>query len=287
MTKEMRHPRTELERRILRVLDYIHDHPDGDLSLDVLADVAAMSRFHWHRVYRAIAGETAAQSVRRMRLNRAAMALVTTKDPVPAIARSVGYDNPASFSRTFCDHYGVTPLVFRQRGQMRPDRSDPIKGAIPMSNQPVDIREEAPRILAAMPHQGPYHHIDRAFEKLAGVVGSRQLFDQTRGMVGVFYDDPSSVEEDKLRSHAGFVFADEAAISDPMERVELPGGRHAVLVHKGPYTGLPGSYDHLFGNWLPSSGEAPADAPSFEVYLNSPMDTAPEDLLTELHLPLA
>ena len=49
------------ENRMIRVLDHIHDNPAGDLSLDALADVAAMSRFHWHRVFRAITGETAAQ----------------------------------------------------------------------------------------------------------------------------------------------------------------------------------------------------------------------------------
>ena len=38
------------EKRLLRVLDHIHDNPAGDLSLDALSDVAAMSRFHWHRV---------------------------------------------------------------------------------------------------------------------------------------------------------------------------------------------------------------------------------------------
>jgi len=48
------------ETRILRVLAYIHDNPTADLSLDRLADVAAMSRFHWHRVFRAMTGETCA-----------------------------------------------------------------------------------------------------------------------------------------------------------------------------------------------------------------------------------
>lgn len=71
MTQMTPPPRNDTERRILRVLDYIHDNPTGDLSLDALADVAAMSRFHWHRVFRAVTGETLAQSVRRMRLNRA------------------------------------------------------------------------------------------------------------------------------------------------------------------------------------------------------------------------
>ena len=105
-------------------------------------------------------------------------------------------------------------------------------------------------------------------------------------MIGVFCDDPQSVAEADLRSRAGFEVKSQADLSAPLEEVTLPGGRQAVLTYKGPYAGLPAAYDELFGVWLPQSGEEPADSPSFEVYLNTPMDTAPEDLITELHLPL-
>ena len=54
----------DYENRLLRVLDYIHNNPAGDLSLDQLADVAALSRFHFHRVFAAIMGETAANALR-------------------------------------------------------------------------------------------------------------------------------------------------------------------------------------------------------------------------------
>ncbi len=37
---------SDYENRMLRVLEHIHANPAGDLSLDALADVAAMSRFH-------------------------------------------------------------------------------------------------------------------------------------------------------------------------------------------------------------------------------------------------
>ena len=76
------------------------------------------------------------------------------------------------------------------------------------------------------------------------------------------------------------------AVGAPLEQVTLPAGRHAVLTYQGPYAGLPAAYDQLFGLWLPQSGEEPADSPVFEIYLNSPMDTAPDDLLTEICLPL-
>ena len=38
--------------------------------------------------------------------------------------------------------------------------------------------------------------------------------------------------------------------------------------------------------WLPKSGRLLRDAEAFEEYLNSPMNTRPEDLLTRIHVPL-
>lgn len=272
------------EKRLLRVLDHIHDHPAGDLSLDALSDVAAMSRFHWHRVFRAMTGETLAQAVRRIRMQRASYLLVMTDQPIAEIAVSVGMDNLPSFTRTFREAFLMSPTAFRSRGELRPFVRNPTPRRPPM--YPTTIRSEAPIRLAAVPHKGAYFEISRAFQKLSAVMASRDLFRNAGRMVGVFYDDPQSVPEADLRSLAGFEITGQSDLSSPLEEFTLAGGRQAVLTYTGPYAGLPAAYDELFGVWLPQSGEEPADAPSFEVYLNSPMDTAPEALITELHLPL-
>ena len=77
------------------------------------------------------------------------------------------------------------------------------------------------------------------------------------------------------------------ALAAPLEVVTLPAARHAVLTFTGPYAGLPAAYDQLFAVWLPTSGEKPANLPSFEIYLNSPWDTPQGQLVTEICLPLA
>ena len=273
------------EKRLNRVIDHIHDNPAGDLSLDNLADVAALSRFHFHRVFAAMTGETAAQTVRRMRLHRAAVALVQGEAPVAKIARQVGYPNLASFSRAFSDAYGVTATAFRNRGELRPfPATKPQKGLL---MYPVTLRTDPARRLVCLPHKGAYPEIGRAFEKLGATIAARGLFPRMGHMVGVYYDSPADVAPDALRSHAGFETAADTPIAAPLQEVDLPGGRHAVLTFKGPYAGLPAAYDQLFGIWLPTSGETPANSPIFEVYLNTPMDTAPEDLVTEICLPLA
>ncbi|MGU7784103.1 AraC family transcriptional regulator [Burkholderia sp. PU8-34] len=72
----------------------------------------------------------------------------------------------------------------------------------------------------------------------------------------------------------------------PVERVTVPGGEYAVLLHTGPYADLKAAYQWLYGDWLRHSGREAADAPPFELYLNTPMDAAPAELRTEIYLPL-
>jgi AraC family transcriptional regulator len=272
------------ERRMLRVLDYIHDNPAGDLSLDALADVAALSRFHFHRVFHALSGQTAAQAVRRMRLARASVALVQSGAPLARIAREVGYDNTASFARALGELYAMTPAAFRARGELRP-----LPHHFRQKGQSMylgEIREEPARRLAALPHKGAYHDINRAYEKLGAILGARGLWPVAGAMVAVYHDDPSAKPLAELNSHAGVVFGADVVLDAPLETVLLAEGPHGVLRYQGPYSGLSAAYDQLLGQWLPRSGREPADAAMFEIYLNSPMDTAPEDLLTEICLPL-
>ena len=274
----------DTERRLLRVLDHIHDNPAGDLSLDAMSEVAALSRFHFHRVFRATTGETLAKAVRRLRIYRASVALVTTSDPLTRIARAVGYANLASFHRAFADVTSLTPAAFRTRGELRP-LPPTFRSGEPLMYT-VEIRHDPARRLAAMPHKGPYPQISRAFDKLGATLGARGLLAGAGRMVGVYYDDPAATPAIDLTSHAGIELPDTTPIETPLETVHLPAGPHAVLRYTGPYSGLPAAYEQLFRNWLPGSGRLPANSPIFEVYLNTPMDTAPEDLLTEICMPL-
>ncbi len=151
---------------------------------------------------------------------------------------------------------------------------------------PIEIRIEPARTLGAMAHRGPYPEISRAFDKLAALIGARGLWVDAGHIVGVYYDDPASTPAADLTSHAGLQLPDTTQIDPPLERVRLPGGPHAILRHHGPYSGLPAAYDQLLRNWLPGSDRLLADSPIFEVYLNTPMDTAAADLITEICLPL-
>ncbi|MBL4811691.1 MAG: helix-turn-helix transcriptional regulator [Rhodobacteraceae bacterium] len=105
-------------KRIDRVEDHMRMHLGEDLSLDQLADVAAFSRFHFHRVYFAMTGETAAEAVRRARMNEAAILLAMSVRPVSQVARAVGYSNVQSFARCFREAFGDSPAQVRRSGKV-------------------------------------------------------------------------------------------------------------------------------------------------------------------------
>lgn len=274
----------DYEQRLDRVAAWIHDHLDQELDLERLAGIAHLSPYHWHRIYRAMRGETVTATVKRLRLYRAAMLLAQTSLPVAEIAARSGYPNLQSFTRIFKASFAVPPAQYRKGGShtlFQPQQREERKIV-------YDIRVETLRPMRAvtMAHRGSYMRIDRAFERLFGWLAARDRLPPDARMMAIFYDDVASVPEAELRSRAGLLTAQAIEIEAPLERTEIAGGDYAILRHKGPYADMKFAYDWLYGDWLPRSGREPGDAPCLEAYLNNPRETAPVDLLSDIYLPL-
>lgn len=104
------------ERRISRALRHIEAHGDEALDLDRLASVAAMSKFHFLRTFRRTVGMTPYQYLLSLRLRRAAMRLLTTREPIAQVAYDCGFGDLSTFVNTFRDRFGMSPKAFRQNG---------------------------------------------------------------------------------------------------------------------------------------------------------------------------
>lgn len=279
------------EARIERVIAYIHEHMDEPLDLDHLADVACLSRFHWHRIYRAVSGETVAQTLRRVRLARAGFDLSRTDMPLPEIARRSGYPNVRSFTRAFKSAYGVPPGEYRRVGGHNhfvnaiKDAKNAMNTNVKL-NYPVTIKPLDRRVVAGIVHKGSYFEINKTFETLYGTLAARGAMGAVNGMVGIYYDDPMAMPEAELRSCAGVFVDEDFNFSAPLQKQVLEAGPHATLLHKGPYSDLPAAYDWFYSVWLKGNGHAIRPQPPFEVYLNNPREVQASELLTEISIPV-
>ena len=101
--------RAEYHSRINRVFDYIEANLGGDLALTTLADVAAFSPYHFHRIFRAMVGETLGHFIGRLRVEKAAALLLNNmRTPVTEIALGCGFSSSTTFARAFRERFGMS-----------------------------------------------------------------------------------------------------------------------------------------------------------------------------------
>lgn len=282
-------------QRLTQVIDYIYNNLDGDLSVNALADVAIMSPYHFHRIYRGLAKEPVNATIRRLRLQHAAAELIRSSQPIADIAKKVSYGSLEAFSRAFTLQFGEKPRDYRESRQTDGKACVPYIAMLPADNQEytdmfeTEIMDFDAIDLVGYKHQGDYMNIGGVFEKLFIYGGSHGLLNANTRSIGLYYGDPQSTPIDELQSMACMTakMDDVPTEADAPEAMQIPAGKYATLLFKGSYAELEKPYSWLFGQWLPQSGYEAADFPPFEEYLNDPKETPPSELLTRIHCKLA
>src|ERR1700733_12931405 len=108
------------DRRIVRVLEYIEAHLDERLSLDVLAEEAAVSKFHFASVFSKSVGVTPHRHVQHLRMQASAAMLRETDKSILEIALTCGFLSASHFAATFRRHFAQNPSEYRTTRRMAP-----------------------------------------------------------------------------------------------------------------------------------------------------------------------
>lgn len=273
-------PQTRIHyaNRLEPVLQWLAAHPDAAPDLYHLADIACLSPYHFHRVYRALMGETVNATVTRLRMHRASVDLASDR-PMWQVAQRAGYTSCAAFSRAFGTAFGIAP------GRYRYARSRTFNPQ-ELGMYPTTIETFGGATLATLAHHGDYQDIGATFDRLFLLATSRELIESSTRSFGVYYDDPEQVPAEKLRSRAGITVPEGKNVDAVFEPFALPVTRCAVLEFTGPYSEIETAYHWLFSQWLPASGHETRDFPMWEEYVNDPKTTPAAALKTRIYLPL-
>ena len=150
----------------------------------------------------------------------------------------------------------------------------------------VTVKRIPERRVAFVRHIGPYDQCGKAWGALCARLGAEGRLGPDTRFIGLSHDDPDVTPPEKLRYDACATVGDDFEPSGEIG-VQTVGGRvYAVAVHKGPYERLSETYAELCGQWIPRHDRAMRAEPSLEIYLNDAQSTPPEELLTEVHLPI-
>ncbi len=279
------------QKRISNVCNFIDHHLDQDISLEQLSEVAACSKYHFHRVFKSFMGVSTMQFVLLARMRRASFRLAFKPEySITEIAYEACFESPEAFSRAFSRIFGQSPSQFRsqpewQSWHSRYEFNPPNNGDHPVD---VTIIDFEPREVALIEHRGnPKTVLDTAAKFIAWRKATGFSPVKTSETYGIPYSDPSDTPADEFRfdicgTHRGDVPANVYGVKSG----RIPGGRCAVAVHRGSHDLIIDTVYYLYRQWLPESGEELRDFPCFFRYLNFVHDVDECELLTEIYLPI-
>ena len=272
-------------QRINKVVAYINNHLDETLDLKTLANEAALSDFHFHRIFKALKGEAIGGYITRLRLEATARLLRYTALTIEEIAFNIGYETPASLSKAFKKQYGISPTEYRTNKDTYIMKKEII-------NPDLDLK--APKIVTLEPKNliyvaltGAYGSLDygKAYEQLWAVIKAQKLFTKGIESICISYDDPKITEGSLQRSDVCLAIHKPATPQEEVSCKTLAGGKYAVFFYQGCYENLSQVYDTAV-RWVIDHQYTLREEPFFEKYLNDARRTPKEKLKTEIYIPI-
>lgn len=297
----MRSATTDYLARINRAIDAIVSDLAQPLSLQAVSEASGFSPFHFHRVFKAIVGETPNQFVKRLRLERALYLMShSPRWSLTEVALHCGFSSSSDFSRSFKLHFGQAPrrfdlqafrderradferLMSAQTTPPRPQWRD--VGAHPDGFE-ARLRDLPARTVAYLRVFEPYREgaAQAACERLLAWAEPRGLADGQ--WLGYMWDEPEIVAMADCRYDVALVVDDFVPEGD-IGCFRFPAMRVAEVEIRGDIHLEVRALDWLYQTWLPRSGHMPDDHPAFEAWIGRPFAHGTEHFELACQLPV-
>ena len=251
-----------------KALWFIESHLADALTLDEIAGVGGISRFHMVRAFGAATGLSVMRYVRARRLSEAARALANGAPDILTLALDADYGSHEAFTRAFRDHFGVTPEAVRASTCL-----DHIKLQEPiLMDSTLTDNLQAPRFQTGKPLLVAGIGERYTCETSAAIPGQWRRFHQSvanfPGRIGpVAYGVCCNADDAGNFDYiAGVEVADFSDLPREFSRVRIPEAKYAVFTHSDHISTIRRTVNTIWNHWLPASGLKAADAPNFERY---------------------
>ncbi|MCK5311504.1 MAG: AraC family transcriptional regulator [Desulfobacteraceae bacterium] len=317
------YPNEEYISRINNVIDHIQTNLSGHLELATLADVANFSKYHFHRIFRAIMDEPLNRYIQRLRIEKAASQLIhNKKKTITEIAFDCGFSGSSSFARIFKETYKMSATQWRLKefnnskiGQTKSKNRKPVSNsckAIDVSTMYIDpvsnnltwrikmdnqdqiiakVKEMPEMTVAYVRHVGDYKGNQELFGKLIGKLmkwaGPRGLLQEKNVQIlSVYYDDPEITNDDKLKLDVCLTIPKDFEVDGEIGKMTISGGKYVVAHFELNTEEFSDAWNMLYKDWLPKSGFQPDDKPCYELCCNDPKEHPEGKHIVDICIPV-
>jgi AraC family transcriptional regulator len=283
------------KKRIESVQDFIFKNLTNDIPLKKLAEVANYSPFHFQKLFKLFIGESPKQYIMKLRIEASAhLIMVHAHRSIMEIAMDCGFSSPSVFSRSFKNHFGISPEEIRT--------ADPEKKS--QIHKKRNPNFPMPRPSFENTFSGK-KKLDIQIQKLASMSGIYLFapFNDTKKIQETFYElkklafahdiacDPSHMWG-ILSPHQGNIYKAFLAISDSvlppkkLKNAQIKADKYLSFKVKGGIATTIEAGQHVFTQWLPNSGYKIGEICAFERFSSDPSLKSYEKLEREIFIPV-
>lgn len=251
-----------------KALWFIETHFAEEITLEDIAKVGGVSRYHISRVFGIATGYSVMGYVRGRRLTEAARRLANGAPDILAVALEASYGSHEAFTRAFRDQFGFTPETIRARGNLdNINLMEPIKmdETLLTTLEPPRFVKGKTMLIAGLGERynsEASSHIPAQWQRFAPHLGHvpGQI---GRTAYGVICNSDDAGNADYI---CGVEVSDFSRLPPEFSRVRIPAHEYAVFFHRDHISTIRRTWFTIWSNWLPESGYRITEAPEFELY---------------------
>lgn len=278
--------RNDYEKAVNRVIDYINGYLYSMPSIKELSEVANISEYHFHRIFKTIIGENIGEYINRIRLEDIAQRLRAKEYSLQQIAETTGYGTKHALSKAFKKHFGISPSEYCKQPKNIELFFKQERVSYTMVPEIRDIAEKQIVYIRIIDRYGTPESYTKAWHDLRHFAKENNLVRADTEYIGLSFDDPTITLPEKCRFYACFTTREKIKPKGPFGVRTISAGQYAVFLHKGEYQKLIDSYYYIYIKWLPHSSYKLRGTMSFEKYLSNRGGIDEDDLLTEIYIPI-
>lgn len=268
-------------------IDYINKHLNECINLKEIANVAFLSEYHFHRIFKFYVGESVGAYITRLRLEKSANILQTSNKTLNETADAIGYKSQQSLSKAFKNHFGINPSAFRNiNSYLQPKNHISKNNFSELKYRTVQIQTKKLVYTRIIAKYGSEPNYKKAWDKIYSFAKNKNLIENDSEYIGINFDDPNITKKTMCRFYACISTQKNINPFGEFGIYTIEAGKFAMFTHKGEYSELNSLYQAIYTNWIPKHYDKIRNNSSFEKYLNSPDKVKGNELLTEIYIPI-
>jgi AraC family transcriptional regulator len=231
--------------------------------------------------------ESPGDYVQRLRLEKTAFKLQTTRCSLADIAEQTGYQSPQALSKAFKKRYGITPSAYRMQSD---DLTVPMSSPVENLFLEPEIRKIASKEVFYLRVANPYKQANaflKAWDKLISIIGVSGIPDNNHEYLSLSRDISTITSPENCRIYTCINAESALKANGRLGRQTIEGGLYAVFTYRGTYKDMDKVYCNIYRYWIPKSEYELRDNMSFSKFLNSPVLVPESELLTEIYIPVS